>query len=428
MQPASRPGLLEWPASWTDPALLGLVEDSPFGTLLFPQALPETIAAPARARFRVVERPGWRKHAEIDWPRAADPVLIGDGVWPALGEAGGGDTAEAGPTGLPWLEANGWIIRMARDLAPGAEVWIRSDLPEDADRADASLFAFAHCEARAHGAARPLSLPVRIAAGLAAGNAHAASWWRALCSMESWWRERAAWQAWPTASRLWVVSDFAGPNQYPAAEFLNLAARRNLAWRAALPHHLEGARLQDAAAVVYVDQAPLEGPLLERLEGFVRQGGLLVCLEAASRAWRGLAPAGSAHPRFQMMRFGKGRVALSRADWEDPYLMAQDVHLLMSRRHDVVRLFNPGSILCWPVTSPDRRRLLVHLLNYSRRGAAHDVVLQTWAPVKAALVERPGSVRRAAGIRREAGGWEIDIEPFDTYCAIEMEGNQDASR
>ncbi len=77
--------------------------------------------------------------------------------------------------------------------------------------------------------------------------------------------------------------------------------------------------------------------------------------------------------------------------------------------------------------SPDRRRLLVHLLNYSRHGAAHDVVVQTWAPVAAAFVERPGAERRAAALRREAGGWEIDVEPFDSYCALELEGNWDAA-
>lgn len=428
MQPSPPPGVLEWPASWTDPALLRVVEPSPFGVLVFSQPPPEAVAEAARSRFRVFERPAWRKHAEIDWLRAGNHVFIGDGVWPALGESGGSGAAEAGPTGLPWLEANGWIIRMARDLAPGAEVWIRSAPPEDAEGADASLFVFAHGEARAHGAMRPLELPPRIAAGLAAGNAHADSWWRALCSAETWWQERRESCSWHTASRLWVVSDMAGPNQYPAAEFLNLAARRNLAWRVSLPRQFDAARLHGAAAAIYVDEAPLQGPLLDLLVTFVRQGGLLVCLEAACQAWRGLESGAGDHPRFRIMRCGKGHVALSRAGWDDPYLMAQDVHLLMSRRQDVVRLFNPGSILCWPVLSPDRRRLLVHLLNYSRRGAAHDVVVQTWKPVQSAFAARPGAPPRTAGVRREQGGWEIDVEPFDSYCALELEGNRDASR
>lgn len=384
-------------------------------------------AAAERRGFQVVAGPAWRRTAEIDWGRSGSPLLIGDGVWPAMGAAGSTDAVEAGPTGLPWLESNVWTIRMARDLAPEPEVWIRSDPPEDADNADAALFAFAQSEARAHGAARPLWLPPRIAAGIAGGNPHALSWWRRLCAVEAWWQQRASWSLWPTAARLRVVSGFAGADQYMAFEFLNLAARRNLAWRAVRPQSLGEAALRGAAAVLYADQAPLEGTLLERLERFARQGGLLVCRDSARGGLRGLEAGGAAHPRFRIYRCGKGRVALSLSDWDDPYLLAQDVHLLMSRRNDAVRLFNPGSILCWPAISPDRRRLLVHLLNYSRHGAAHDVVVQTWARVTAAFVERPGAERRAAAIRREAGGWEIDIEPFDSYCALELEGNWDAT-
>lgn len=427
MQSSLHTAILEWPLSWEDPSVLDLVQTSPFRVLLFPRDSPPLAGAAARRSLQVLTAPAWRKQAEIDWARPGDPVLIGDAAWPSLGAAGASDSTEAGPTGLPWLESNGWLIRMARDLAPDSAVWIRSDAPEDASRADVSLFAFAQSEARAHGAVRALWAPPGIARGIAAGNSHALSWWRRICAIESWWQERAAWRLWPTAARLWVVSDFAGPNRYPATELLNLAARRNLAWRAARPEGLGEGQLRGAAAAVYVDQAPLEGALLERLDRFARQGGLLVCLEAAGRALRGLEPAGTDHPRFQILRRGKGRVALSRSDWEDPYLMAQDVHLLMSRRHDIVRLFNPGSLLCWPVISPDRRRLLVHLLNYSRHGAAHDVVVQTWAPVKAAFVERPGAERRTAAVRREAGGWEIEVEPFDLYCALELEGNWDAA-
>jgi hypothetical protein len=353
-------------------------------------------------------------------------VRIRDAAWPGLGSAAV-DSVEAGPTGLPWLESNGWLIRMARDLAPGAEIWIRSDPPEDASRMDAAIYAFAQAEARAHGALRLLWLPPTIAAGMVAGNANALSWWRKVCAAESWWATPAAGKDWPTAARLHVVSDFSADNQYPAFELLNLAARRNLPWRAWLPQHLEEEALRRAAALVYIDPVPPEGPLLQRLQRFLSGGGLLVCLPEVARAFRGSAPTATEHPRMVIHRYGTGRIAVSRSGWDDPYLLAQDVHLLMSRRRDLVRLFNPGSILCWPVISPDRRRLLVHLLNYSRHGAAHDVIVQTWTPVMSATIGKPGAGRRAAAVRREAGGWEIPLEPFDMYCALELEGNWDGA-
>lgn len=420
------PALLEWPPQWREPAILSMLEGSPFRTLLFQEGAPPGVAA-AAARFTILERPAWRKQAEIDWRSPGDPVFIGDAVWPSLGAAGTSDDTEAGPTGVPWLDSNGWLVRLARGLAPSSRIWIRSDPPQDAASMDAGLFAFAQSEARAHGAARALWLPPAIAAGLAAGNAAALAWWRRICAVESWWQRRTAWQDWPTCARLLVVSDFAGPNLYPATELLNLAARRNLPWWVALAPRLDESQLRGMAAALYMDQQPLAPPLLEPLEQFVRRGGLLVCLASARGGLERLEPQPASHPRFLIHRCGKGRVALSRSDWEDPYLLAQDVHLLMSRRHDVVRLFNPGSILCWPVRPPDRRRLFVHLLNYSRHGAAHDVAVQTWKPVKTAWIERPGAERRQVDVRHEAGGREVVLDPFDSYCALELETDGDAA-
>jgi hypothetical protein len=289
---------------------------------------------------------------------------------------------------------------------------------------DAGLFVLAQCEAWAHGARRPLWVPPPVAAGLARGNASALAWWQRLTSIIGWWARHVETTKWPTAARLLVISDFAGGNADHATEFLNLAARRNLPWRASLPDGAAAA-LRGTAAVVYVDQQPLEGALLDGLTRFVRSGGLLLCLRQAAAAMQGLEPSADSHPRFEILRLGRGRIALSTAGWDDPYVMARDVHLLMSRRQDIVRLFNAGSVLAWPTVSPDRQRLLVHLINYSRYGAAHEVAVQAWREVRRAWIVKPGAERRSAPQRREAGGWEVPLEGFKTYCGVELEGNWD---
>jgi hypothetical protein len=415
---------LEWPESWQEAGLVQLLHGGPLDCVLLPAGAPAAVEEALRREFTVFRAPRWQRHSEIDWRRAGEIVWIGYAVWPSVGASPGDDTAEAGPTGLPWLESNGWLIRMARDLAPQSAVWIRSSPPEDAARMDAGLFVLAQCEAWAHGARRPLWVPPQVAAGLAQDNAAAMAWWRRLISTLAWWKQRAGAAQWPTAARLLVISDFAGDNAYPATEFLNLAARRNLPWRASLPDRAATV-LRGMAAAVYIDVQPLEGALLEALTDFTRRGGLLLCLKEAAGAIRGLEPFPQVHPRFAIWRLGRGRVALSSAGWEDPYLMALDTHLLMSRRHDVFRLFNPGSILAWPVISPDRRRLLVHLINYSRYGAAHDVAVQVWREVRHAWLDRPGAERREIPVRREAGGWEVPLEGFESYCGVELEGSWD---
>lgn len=415
---------LEWPAVWQDARLARLLEGTPWNCILLPETASSDLETFLRPRFPVIRQPRWKRLEEIDWRGAGERILIGDAVWPGVAAAAS-DATEAGPTGLPWLDANGWRIRLARDLAPQAEVWIRSDPPEESGRADVGLLLLAQSEAWAHGARRPLWLPAEVAAGIAQGNEAALQAWRRLSQHAAWWAVRADQAGWRTAARLLVISRFAGPDAFAATELLNLAARRNLPWRASLPETAARA-LDGMAAAVYVDRELPEEALLERLEDFVSNGGLLLCLPEAARGWRGLADAGQPHPRFDVRELGRGRVALSRGGWDDPYLLAQDAHLLMSRRNDIVRLFNPGSILAWPVVSPDRRLLLVHLINYSRRGTAHDVVVQVWRPVQAAWIESPERPRQAARLRREAGGWEIPLAPFGQYCGVVLEGSWDA--
>ncbi len=269
---------LEWPESWHEASLVRLLRGSPLNCVLLPAGAPAAVEQALRADFTVFREPPWRRHAEIDWRRAGEIVWIGDAVWPSVG-ASSDDTAEAGPTGLPWLESNGWLIRMARDLVPQSAVWIRSSPPEDAARMDAGLFVLAQCEAWAHGARRPLWVPPPVAAGLARGNASALAWWQRLTSIIGWWARHVETTKWPTAARLLVISDFAGGNADHATEFLNLAARRNLPWRASLP---------DGAAAPGVERPRLsmstssrsKEALLDGLTRFVRSGGLLLCLQA----------------------------------------------------------------------------------------------------------------------------------------------------
>lgn len=423
MEPRTPPVPVEWPHVWQDARLSRLLEGTPWNCILLPDSASPELEAALRQRFPVLRQPRWQRLEEIDWRSPGGRILIGDAVWPGAGAAAG-DATEAGPTGLPWLDANGWRIRLAHDLAPQAEVWIRSDPPEEAGRADLGLLLLAQSEAWAHGARRPLWLPAEVAAGIARDNEAALQWWRRLSRDAAWWASRADQAGWRTAARLLVISRFAGPDAEAAAELLNLAARRNLPWRASLPETAAGA-LDGMAAAVYVDQELPGEALLERFRQFVSNGGMLLCLPQAVRGWRGLADAGQPHPRFDVRKLGHGRVALSRSGWDDPYLLAQDAHLLMSRRNDIVRLFNSGSILVWPVVSPDRRQLFVHLISYTRRSAAHDVVVQVWRPVQAAWIESPERPRQAAALRREAGGWEIPLEPFEHYCAVMLEGKWD---
>ena len=45
---------------------------------------------------------------------------------------------------------------------------------------------------------------------------------------------------------------------------------------------------------------------------------------------------------YKMYNVGKGQIAVAEEGFQDPYQVAVDTHLLVSRRNDLVRLYNPA--------------------------------------------------------------------------------------
>jgi hypothetical protein len=410
----------EWPAAWQDAALLKLLEPGPLNCILFAPDAPAELRAAAEQRFACPAGVVWRKAAEVNWPEPGEVIAIGDAVWPDLAfkSRGNADGMEAGPTGAPWLDANGWLIQMARARGGGKPVWIRSAMPENVPAGGLLL---ALHEACAYGAQRPLALPPDLAAGIASGSAAAVGVWEKLLAAARWQQARRAQNAWAPFARLLVISDFTGPNEYNASELLNLSARRGLAFRIGEPANCTAAQLAMLRAVLYVDAQPLPAALAAALQAFAERGGLVLLMPGPARALRNLKPAGEPHPRFHLYQCGRGRVAVSRAEWEDPYLLAQDTHLLMSRRYDAVRLFNAGSLMSYHTAAPAGAPWLVHLVNYTRAAAAHQVSLQTWAKVRRARFFAPGQPPQELAAHRETGGSEWHLPPIGIYAAVELD-------
>ena len=70
---------------------------------------------------------------------------------------------------------------------------------------------------------------------------------------------------------------------------------------------------------------------------------------------------------YLLVRFGSGRLAWSREAWQDPYRVAEAVHLLMSRRNDLFRLGNGASMSVRCTGSSDGRMMLIQLVSFDRR-------------------------------------------------------------
>lgn len=402
----------DWPAAWDAPTLVRLLRGAPFTTVTTDHPRNPPAGAPPLAS------PRWTAWAEIDWLAPLSPIAVSNGFWPDLAQHGGAPET-AGPTGAPWLDANGWLIELLRARAPrGSEIWLRSAPPENLASVEPSHYQLAFAEAAAFGAVRPVWLAPQHAEALARSQPAAVASWTALCDLIRWFSTRRDWASWTTAARLAVVSDFTGPNEYLSSETLLLLARRGLPFTPIPARSLTVAALQHKQAVLYLDRAPLPSALVD----FVRGGGLLLALPGVAGPLGALKPLDEPHPRFRLAALGRGRVALSTDEFSDPWLLAQDTHLLLSRRWDLLRLFNAGSLQSRVTLSPDRKRALVQLINYTRRPAAHVVSLSLAWPVRSVKIHLPGKPEPLPlQIHPEDGRQEVRLPPFPIYCAVEFE-------
>src|SRR5581483_12049264 len=111
---------MRWPDSWTDPATLRLVQGTAINYLQIANTQP---LERVRSRARELQI------AFGDTDSAPSGVRLVKGAWPGVQMGRGGSGASAGPTGVPWVDSNGWNVLLNRALYPDDSVWISAPPP-----------------------------------------------------------------------------------------------------------------------------------------------------------------------------------------------------------------------------------------------------------------------------------------------------------
>lgn len=326
-----------------------------------------------------------------------------------------------GPTGLPWVDSNGWFIQLARARAPSKTLWIAVEAPAKEPFLRAAAYELAVADAETYGARWVVSLDERLRAGLMAGSREALDTWSRIAKALEFFKARRQWNRYELVSVLAVISDFSGHNEELAGEILNLAARRPLPVRIIEKSRAMGALLEGLKAVIYPDQEPPPEDLRRKLLGFVRGGGLLL----ANHKWEpveGEPSEGDSYRRFDVRKLGRGRLAVATEEMQDPWAVALDAHLLLSRRHDPLRFFNAGSMNSHYTVAPQGGRALLQILNYSMRAAGHPVSATFPVRYRTARLWSFGSKEPVTLEPAPAEpGVEIHLPALGAYAAIELE-------
>jgi hypothetical protein len=209
-----------------------------------------------------------------------------------------------------------------------------------------------------------LTLDEKLSRSLAAGVASAQKRWRSTLATLAFFEQRKAWRSYMHEGPLGVVSTFAGGNEFLGTEFLNLAARRNLLYRIIDRSRLASASMAGLRAAIWLDQEVPPPEDAAKLVEFTRGSGLLIASRAAGPAFKGERQLDCAVAGYELHSLGKGMLATTAKEWDDPYFLAADAHNLVSRRYDPIRMFNGSSYWVHHSEAPGGGDSLIQLVSF----------------------------------------------------------------
>jgi hypothetical protein len=402
---------MRWPSSWKDPATLDLLKGTVINCLLVeePGGLGSVIARARQNGLRIA-----------DAASLPADVTILKGEWPGvkLTESGAVDRVSAGPTGAPWVDSNGWKIRLTAALRPGKDVWVEAAPKKP--RLFAESYQMGVADAAAHGGRWIISLDSRLTAGLAGQNREAIAAWKKMTDAAGFFAAQRDWSEYLPEAVLGVISDFSGPNELMSHELLNLLARTNQQYRIILKNQVNDSSFFGLKVVLYADEEPPSRDLRDQVLAFVHAGGLLITGPKWGQLPAGLA-SGYEHPRYALHSLGKGRMAVARPDFEDPYVVANDSVVLMSHRYELLRFWNGGAVGSYFTMEPNRKRAIVQMLFYAAAlfGNPTVRVAGRYRTARMWTLTQPAPV--GVEMENQQDAVELHLPPVSQYAAVELE-------
>jgi hypothetical protein len=214
-----------------------------------------------------------------------------------------------------------------------------------------------------------------------------------------------------------MISDFNGSHFANGGEILNLMARRDLLfrviWKSQSATPFDGLK-----ALVYPDTAAPDATLRRRMTEFVEKGGLLITGPEWGVQGKPVPP--DFPTQLDVRAVGKGRVAVARQGFSDPYQVAVDTQFLLSHRYDLVKIYNAPSSGCTRFTAPPGSgKALVQCVSYADGGRGGGGLRTVW------IHDRFGKARLwSIG----SDPVSISAEPSDEYMGVEYRLPASAAR
>ena len=401
---------MRWPGTWSDPATLNLLKDSGINCLLIGND---------NHRQAIVARAQQAGLQALQPDSLPSGISVVKGLWPGvkLTESGRVDQSSAGPTGDPWVDSNGWRVRLAAALHPENQVWV--DAAPQAPRLRPESYSMAVADTAVYGGAWIITLDDQLATQIAAKQPGALETWKRICAATRFFASHRAWTRYEPAAVVGVISNFVGRNQFLSNELINLIARTNQQYRIVLKEKTSKAAFTSLRTVMYIDAEPPAEELKKQILAFVQAGGLLI----TGPAWgdvSGAATTNPDYPGYVLHSLGAGHIAFSKTQFKDPYVLAQDSVVLTSHRYDLLRFWNGGAVGSYLTLDPTGTHAALQLLFYA---GAHQLrpTVRVAGRYHAALmstIDQPAP--RKIETEFEKDSIELHLPPVSQYAVLEL--------
>jgi hypothetical protein len=295
-----------------------------------------------------------------------------------MARGGGGS---AGPTGVAWVDSNGWLARLTAARNPGKSVWVEA-APANTRFLRPSSYMTVVADAAACGARWIVTLDDTTAAGILKHDSAPFAAWQAITAATRFFAAHQEWSTWNQQALIGVVGTFQGDNEFLGQELLNLLDRAGMHNRVLLKDRLPADPFRGLRAVLYADKEPLSEALRKQI------GSLLIP---------------------------------NRTGTEDPYEFVQDAVIQVSHRYDLVRCWNTGAMSSNYLVSPDRSKAVVHLIFYADRGpdSASVRVVGKWRTAGISTIDQPAP--QPVKLEAQKDAVEVHLPQVSQYVALQLE-------
>ena len=321
------------------------------------------------------------------------------GMWPGIRADQNG--LIAAPTGSPWVDTNTGFLRYAR-VSTKASIWIGNRVPAKAKLGPLAYLS-AIGDAGMTGARWVLDFDQAFAEGLEKGDPECLKKFGAMMAHVKFYEDHKDWRLYPMRSTLALVEDPAD-GALISGGVLDMMATKHTPVTPVPAKTLDPKSLVRSKMAVNVDPELLNERQKETLKTFTKAGGTLLT-----------GPPGWKFPSLQ-----PDQITLDKKDLETLDEIWKELNTLTGRDNLGARLFNVGSMLSNLIESPDGKRIVLHMVNYSDYPVA-DITVHVLGKFKRATLLRPDAAPQTLEAYDVEEGTGIDIASLGAFGALVLE-------